>query len=344
MNNKQSTSLGALFLIILTTILSFQTIQKDRQQITDQPTKNKFQATLKLDSIYLKNKDATLQQIKQQPTLKILNWNIERGYNLPTILQYLKKQNADILCLQEIDWNNKRTSSKDIGLEIAKELNMAGYYGIEYFELESPLRDAKLQGGGVHGNMILSKIKPDNVYRVELPQFHDWYNHPEGTSKRYIKEKRIGGRFAICADFQNKQQPLTICSVHFENVNSGVSGRLTSLDALLEAIPTNNSLVLAGDLNTFDNKLARIIGYSHKSQRLEQCGNATECDCWKTQIIPKRNLNDPFTCDQWTYKVSAFKAKLDWILTKKCTIKKSGQDDFNTSDHKPQWIEIIING
>lgn len=308
------------------------------QPTSTQPEKNTFQSTLQLDSIYLKNKNA--EQINQPSSLKILNWNIERGYNLPTILNYLKEQDADILCLQEIDWNNKRTGNKDIGLEIAKALNMVGYFGIEYFELESPLRDAKLQGGGVHGNMILSKVKPSNVYRVELPQFQDWYNHPEGTSKRYIKEKRIGGRFALCAEFPGKEKPLTICTVHFENVNSGVAGRLASLDSLLAGIHNDSHLVIAGDLNTFDNKIARLIGFSNKSQRLNQCGNTNECECWKTKLIPERNLQDPFSCEQWTYKVSAFKAKLDWILTRGCTVKDFSQDDFNTSDHKPNQIII----
>jgi len=41
--------------------------------------------------------------------LPIVNWNIERGLQLPAIVDFLESQNADLLILQEVDLNARRT-------------------------------------------------------------------------------------------------------------------------------------------------------------------------------------------------------------------------------------------
>jgi hypothetical protein len=41
--------------------------------------------------------------------LPIVNWNIERGLQLPAIVDFLESQNAELLILQEVDLNARRT-------------------------------------------------------------------------------------------------------------------------------------------------------------------------------------------------------------------------------------------
>lgn len=52
--------------------------------------------------------------------IRVLQWNIERGYMLPQIIEELKRHDADIICLQEIDISCERSDSKNVGEEIAK--------------------------------------------------------------------------------------------------------------------------------------------------------------------------------------------------------------------------------
>lgn len=44
-----------------------------------------------------------------------LQWNIERGYKLPEIIAELRKINADVIALQEIDVGCERSGNADTG-------------------------------------------------------------------------------------------------------------------------------------------------------------------------------------------------------------------------------------
>lgn len=84
--------------------------------------------------------------------LRLLTWNIERGYELPAILEHLKAVDADILAIQEVDIGNDRSRRDDCFAAIGAALGLNGLFQCEFAELRSPLRDARSQGGGVHGN------------------------------------------------------------------------------------------------------------------------------------------------------------------------------------------------
>jgi hypothetical protein len=48
-------------------------------------------------------------------TIKLLQWNIERGYKLQGIIEELKTINADVISLQEVDVGCERTGSLNTG-------------------------------------------------------------------------------------------------------------------------------------------------------------------------------------------------------------------------------------
>lgn len=95
----------------------------------------------------------------EQPSrpIKLLQWNIERGYQLAGIIEELRRIDADIISLQEVDVGCDRSGGADTGVAIAQALGLNYAFFCEFEELRSPLRDARSQGGGVHGNAILSK-------------------------------------------------------------------------------------------------------------------------------------------------------------------------------------------
>lgn len=105
--------------------------------------------------------DAALQQAAAaadpQP-IKLLQWNIERGYQLDLIIQQLQEVDADIISLQEIDVGCERSGCKDTGALIAQALGLNYLFICEFEELRSELRVERSQGGGVHGNAIMTKF------------------------------------------------------------------------------------------------------------------------------------------------------------------------------------------
>lgn len=92
-----------------------------------------------------------LEYRKRVQLVSLLADNVSYAHRLPKIIELLKKVDADVLLLQELDMHNKRTGDVDVCMEIAKALQMNFVYVVEYEELYSRHRTPELQGGGVHG-------------------------------------------------------------------------------------------------------------------------------------------------------------------------------------------------
>ena len=109
--------------------------------------------------------------------LRVFCWNIERGYLLDGLIAEMRVYNPDILLLQEVDIGNERTNNKDCVLEIALGLGMKYcVFGVEFQEIYSEKRSKLLQGGGHHGNAIISRFPITNAKCIHLPMFHNWGN------------------------------------------------------------------------------------------------------------------------------------------------------------------------
>ena len=163
---------------------------------------SEFQKTLRFDRIYTKGElsDAEFGRATAQ-TLRILSWNIGRGYKLDRIAAALAAISPDVACLQEVDWSNRRTNNRDVLADLASATGMLGLYGIEFLELCSPWRSKNLAGGGATGNALLSRVAPVNAFRIELPLCLDWQSGPRDralpwvTRLHLLREKRIGRRY-----------------------------------------------------------------------------------------------------------------------------------------------------
>lgn len=67
------------------------------------------------------------------------------------------------------------------GAELAQELGMHYAFLCEFIELRSPQRDAESQGGGVHGNAILSRLPIASAERIEHSHHPVDWNSDEHT-------------------------------------------------------------------------------------------------------------------------------------------------------------------
>jgi endonuclease/exonuclease/phosphatase family metal-dependent hydrolase len=308
---------------------------------------NEFQKNLDISKIYIKDGLQSLKIGALENKARVLCWNIERGFYPNAILAYIKDLEPDIICLQEVDWRNKRTNNLDVLDYIAKKTGMLGFYAIEFYEIERPERSDKYSGGGVHGNAILTRIEPSSFYRIELPPSFNWEDPPKRLEKLTRCEPRIGARFALCAELQLGENKIIICSTHFEDKDGGVEGRVNQLNSLMQTLDNkakkNDKVLIGGDFNTLDNWLARITGVSMAIQAQGKPWYISECQWWKNHVLPPLGLFDPFGCKDWTHQVAGvYREKLDWIAMKNCEVEDYGRGGFNTSDHRPLWVDIIL--
>lgn len=307
-------------------------------------TLNDFQAKLDLESIYVKNGgDHALPATHTAERLRIVSWNIGRGYVTGMIAAYLNELEPDIVCLQEVDWMNRRTKGRDVLDEIARRTGMAGYYAVEFLEIDTPYRGTALAGGGACGNAILTRIPLQCCYRVELPTEFDWGDWRSHTARR---QKRVGARCALVAEFGEANRKLTVVCAHLENMwPCGVSGRHRQFGELLKNVrgwaDPGEEVVICGDLNTLENWLTDPGGLRGRGTGMGKRWYEAEWSWWKRRAEEEFGLRDPFGSHDWTVKhTPLYRAKLDWILLRNCRAAGHGRGEWNTSDHRPLWADI----
>ncbi|KAJ1828350.1 hypothetical protein LPJ56_001162 [Coemansia sp. RSA 2599] len=308
--------------------------------------------------------------------LRVVQWNIERGYQLEAVIATLQRLDADILCLQEIDICNQRSGNTNHGLIIAERLGLNCGIAIEFQELASPLRTPAQQGGGLHGNAILSKY--DMNFRA-IQHAHQPYNWPRDGS--LLGEPRLGQRCTLVAEVAvPKGPPVLAYSAHLECF-TGIVGRTGQLcDLLLDSRESADQFphqLVFGDLNTFAHSLARFSPrYANGWYRFRTLG-MTESEWWIKNILSwypedgavNRRLEDEDIPAEhrfssgilrsavnpgWWDPFDAVKditisnhagwmtAKVDWTFVRQLKVLKHWMEnrDFAESDHRCLVLEV----
>jgi hypothetical protein len=142
-----------------------------------------------------------------------LSWNLNRGLEYPKILEFLRTTQADLLLLQEVDLNARRTRYRDIASELAHHLNLNYVFGLEFQELSqgTPGRPA------YHGMATLS---PWPLSKARTIRFRDqssfwkprWYvpNLP-------AFQRRTGGRSVLVAEATVCKRKVVTYNLHLES-------------------------------------------------------------------------------------------------------------------------------
>src|SRR5271165_4370011 len=69
--------------------------------------------------------------------VRIVSWNIERGLQYGAILEFLRAVEADLILLQEVDLNARRTQYRDVARELARSLHLNFVFAKEFQELDA---------------------------------------------------------------------------------------------------------------------------------------------------------------------------------------------------------------
>lgn len=288
---------------------------------------------------FRRSKESVL--MSEPPLLKCVQWNIERGYELDLVIEMLKEQDADVICLQELDIGCERSAGRNCAWEIAHALEMKCAMAIEYVELHSPLRTSDSQGGGVHGNAIISKwdFEPE-----AWPHEHQPVNWDrDGSSKG---EPRSGCRVILAANLQipGLTKPVRCYSLHLE-VFCGLLDRVSQFEEVLRDADDKaaSSCLIFGDLNTMAHGIARLSPkYCRDRMRWASLG-WSEAQWFQQHLIGPTGFSDPLyelptLHSHWGW----YEGKLDWMLMRGVRVHSCGQDnqDYAASDHQLLWAII----
>jgi len=180
-------------------------------------------------------------------SLRIVDWNIDRGLQLQAVIDFLASTNADILILQEVDLNARRTHRLNIAEEIARKLQMDYVFGREFEELVQGSKASP----AYHGQAILAKWPISNPRLIRFSrQSHFW--QPRWYLPRIEPfQERLGGRIALVANINVAGSKLVIYDLHLESRANDELRFSQAQEVLSDAARQDPRcpLVIAGDFN-----------------------------------------------------------------------------------------------
>jgi endonuclease/exonuclease/phosphatase family metal-dependent hydrolase len=180
-------------------------------------------------------------------SLRIVDWNIDRGQQLQGVLDFLVSANADVLILQEVDLNARRTHRLNIAEEIARNLKMDYVFGREFEELVQGSKSSP----AYHGQALLSHWPISNARLIRFSrQSHFWQPH-WFLPKIEPFQERLGGRIALVAEINVAGSKLITYNLHLESRGNDEL-RISQLGEVLSDAAcwdADYPIVVAGDLN-----------------------------------------------------------------------------------------------
>jgi endonuclease/exonuclease/phosphatase family metal-dependent hydrolase len=251
------------------------------------------------------------RSVEERPDrLRVLDWNIERGLNLPRVMDLICRQDPDICLLQEVDLNARRTGRLDVARVLAAQFGFNYVWGLEWEELGQGSK----QDRAFQGQAVLARC------RIEAPRVLRFTRQSGAWRPRWYKpqlpafQPRLGGRMALAAELVFKRCRLAVYNLHLESKGDDAL-RLSQLTEVVRdsgRYSTSTPVVIAGDMNTYQ-KPSPLRRYLLS----EGFADAAEgCDCPGTK--PNGQT-------------------LDWIFTRGPAVCSGTKvhNDTKASDHYP---------
>jgi endonuclease/exonuclease/phosphatase family metal-dependent hydrolase len=248
-------------------------------------------------------------------SLRVVNWNIDRGLRLAEITDFLASQQADLLILQEVDLNAKRTQHRNIAEEVARKLGMNYVWAREFEELTqgTPASPA------YHGQTTLSRWRLKNPRIIRFRRQSGFWRPRWFLPHAEPFQERLGGRIALVTEVDVQGRTLPVYNLHLESRGDN-SLRVCQLEETLAdtaKYTPRAPVILAGDLN-FD------ASEGQRAALIRQAGFRNALGRSRAYTRPARGLfGDP--------------RSIDWAFVSGAVGTTSGKvhATVNASDHYP---------
>ena len=180
-------------------------------------------------------------------SLRIVDWNIDRGQQLQGVTDFLVGVNADIVILQEVDLNARRTHRLNIAETIARKLKVNYVFGREFQELVQGSKDSP----AYHGQATLSKWPISNPRLIRFSRQSSFWQPHWFLPRIEPFQERLGGRIALVAEINVGGSKIITYNLHLESRGNDEL-RVSQLAEVLSDTACWNAdraIVVAGDFN-----------------------------------------------------------------------------------------------
>ena len=256
-------------------------------------------------------------------SVRVLDWNIDRGLKLSEIIDFLGESEADIFLLQEVDINADRTHRLNIAQEIARKLHLNYVFGREFVELSQGSKTSP----AYHGQATLSRWKMSKSRIIHFQRQSDFWKPRWFKPNLQTFQERLGGRIALVSEIDIQGLRVVTYNLHLES-RSDDELRLAQLVEVLHdaaAYDTARPLILAGDLN-LNASTPRVL------EGLARAGFHAAVPTAQVATTPRRHWLEPGR-------------HIDWAFVRGSSQPKAGNvlKSVKASDHYPISFEVRLS-
>jgi endonuclease/exonuclease/phosphatase family metal-dependent hydrolase len=186
-------------------------------------------------------------------TLRVVSWNIACGSKLNAVIEFLATADAEIVFLQEVDRNARRTNFLNVAAEVAQNLKMNYVFGCEFEELAEGTQASP----AYHGQATLSRWPLSGCSILRFHKQSNFWRPRWFTPNFRPLQRRRGGRMALFTNVLILGRKLATYNLHCESRGSD-NLRYSQLHELLRHandFGLDVPVLAAGDFN-FDVSLS----------------------------------------------------------------------------------------
>lgn len=258
-------------------------------------------------------------------SIRVIDWNIDRGLQLGSILDFLGDTKADVFILQEVDINARRTHRLNIAREIAQKLRLNYAFGLEFVELTQ----GSTSSPAWHGQATLSRWSITNARVIQFQQQSNFWKPRWFVPRLEPFQERLGGRIALVSEIHIPGDVSVVAyNLHLES-RADDDMRLNQLNEVLRdartfapSLPT----IIAGDLNLDASK--RL-----SADAIARDGFIRAVPTERMATTPARHILEPGR-------------HIDWAFVRGPVQIDKGRihNSIKASDHYPISFEIDLSG
>jgi endonuclease/exonuclease/phosphatase family metal-dependent hydrolase len=255
-------------------------------------------------------------------TIQVVDWNIDRGLHLAGVIDFLASTKADLILLQEVDLNARRTHQRNVAREIAQKLQMNYVFGREFQELTQGSQSSP----AFHGQATLSRWPLSNARILRFRRQSNFWRPRWFLPQIEPFQERIGGRMALISEVSIGGRTLVTYNVHLESRGDD-SLRCSQLDECFAdacAYKPVRPIILAGDL-----KLDVFRSTAADAARSERFQN----------VFGERPV--PTTPPHLLFDRGR---AIDWVFTRGSAqaIRRQVHSSISASDHYPLSVKLAL--
>ena len=255
-------------------------------------------------------------------SIRVVDWNINRGLRLSGILEFLASTGADLIIMQEVDLNARRTHRLNIAREISQKLKLNYVFGREFQELTQGSQTSP----AYHGQATLSRWPLSNPRILRFHRQSNFWRPRWFLPDIEPFQERIGGRMALISDVCIGGRTLATYNLHLESRGDDTL-RCSQLDECFNDARTYKSatpIILAGDLNM---DVSRNAAADAARQAQFQSASAER----PVPTTPSRSLFERGRA-------------IDWIFTRGSlpALRSQVHSSVSASDHYPLCVQLAL--